>query len=386
MSPRAKPPRLWFRPAQRDRSGRITHVAAYFILDRERYRRRQIPTGTDSKAEAERIFSDYLNEKHQEQISSSGIKDPSRIPVADVVALYAKDVVPRHSQPIASKQRLSRILDFFGNHMLSEVSGQLCRKYAAQCNTDTMARRDLEELRAAINHHRKEGLTDRIISVWLPERRQPRERWLTRDEAAKLLRACWRRGKSKHIAKYILLGLYTGRRASVICSASFYREAGRAFVDVNRGMLLPPERVKITKKRNPPIPLPPRLLVHLRAWKKNGQRYVVEWGGRAITRSQTLKDIAMEIGLGKDITNHTLRHTAATWQMQAGTNIFEAGQFLGMTTRTLESIYAHAHPDYLSEAKRAATRIRQHIVNRSPEPKVNKKAHLQRKNADVMGV
>jgi hypothetical protein len=47
-------------------------------------------------------------------------------------------------------------------------------------------------LRAAINHHAKEGLHRGIVRVALPPKGQPRMRWLTRSEAAKLLWVCWR--------------------------------------------------------------------------------------------------------------------------------------------------------------------------------------------------
>jgi hypothetical protein len=39
--------------------------------------------------------------------------------------------------------------------------------------------------------------------------------------------------------------------------------------------------------------------------------------------------------------------------MQTGTDMLVAGKFLGMTTRTLESTYAHLRPDHLAAAKSA---------------------------------
>ena len=93
------------------------------------------------------------------------------------------------------------------------------------------ARRELEDLRAAINHHRREGLCSEVISVVLPPRQPARERWLTRSEAARLLWAAWtakqvmhdkdtRRAVGRHIARFILVGLYTGTRSSAICKAA----------------------------------------------------------------------------------------------------------------------------------------------------------------------
>jgi integrase len=356
MPPRPKPPRLWHRPAGRDRQ------AAWFILDRDaRNRRLQVSLGTGDRSEAEQQLARYLADKHQQQTSLSSVRDPSRIRIADVLTVYARDVVPKHSSPTASKHRILRILDFFGGMMLGDINGQVCRRYAERQNTDSVARRDLEELKAAISHHRREGLHDRIVSVWLPPRRPARERFLTREEAARLLMTAWRihGGRDKHIAKFILVALYSGRRASVVCGASFQREPGRSFIDLRRGLLLPPERVRQGKKRNPPIPLPDRLLAHLRRWHRNGQRYAVEWNGhQPIKRIYAFKEVARAAGLSDDVVIHTLRHTAASWLMMAGVNVFEASKYLGMSVRTLEQVYGHLRPEHLMDVRAAFSRPR----------------------------
>lgn len=50
----------------------------------------------------------------------------------------------------------------------------------------------LEDVRAAIQHHAKEGLHRGVVPVTLPDRGRPRDRWLSRDEVARLLWFCWR--------------------------------------------------------------------------------------------------------------------------------------------------------------------------------------------------
>lgn len=64
-----------------------------------------------------------------------------------------------------------------------------------------------------------------------------------------------------------------------------------------------------------------------------------------------------DAGLGADVTPHVLRHTAATWLMQAGTDMWEAAGYLGMTVETLSARYGHHHPDHLAGAKRAFSRL-----------------------------
>jgi integrase len=345
MPQRLKPPRLWLRPAQNGRA------AFYVILDNGK----QISTGTTDMATAEKALAAHVTAKYS-RMAANTKRDTDQIPVADVVALYARNVLPNVADTNA-KFRLKRVLAFFGDKTLADINGQLCRDYAKQSSTDAMARRDLEDLRSAINHHRKEGLHDRIVSIVLPPRRPPRERWLERWEAARLLRLAWRRPACKQVARFILLALYTGRRASVVCSASFKREPGRPWVDTQRGYLWPPERARVTNKRNPPIPLPGKLLVHLRAWERNGMRYVV---GRNRV-DQTIKRLSLLAGL-EPVSPHCLRHTAATWLMQAGVDLWEAGRFLGMTTRTLESTYGHHRPEHLSGATNAFAKMRRSTV------------------------
>src|SRR4029077_18713336 len=60
------------------------------------------------------------------------------------------------------------------------------------------------------------GPLARSPTYWLPEPNPPRERWLTRSEAARLL---WAARRSQHMRRFILLGLYTGSRPGVILAA-----------------------------------------------------------------------------------------------------------------------------------------------------------------------
>ena len=112
--------------------------------------------------------------------------------------------------------------------------------------TAAAARRELEDMRAAINHHRREGLCSEIVSVALPARADPRQRWLTRSEAGRLLWAAWRakqvmrdkdtpRAVGRHVARFILEGLYTGTRSAAICGAALMPTVGRGHVDLERG-------------------------------------------------------------------------------------------------------------------------------------------------------
>jgi integrase len=53
------------------------------------------------------------------------------------------------------------------------------------------------------------------------------------------------------------------------------------------------------------------------------------------------------------VSPHTLRHTAATWLMQAGADRWQAAGYLGMSVEMLDRVYGHHHPDHLQDAVRA---------------------------------
>ena len=102
------------------------------------------------------------------------------------------------------------------------------------------------------------------------------------------------------------------------------------------------------KKRAPPVRLGRKILGHLRRWKRlDGDiPFVCHFEGRAVEDPHgAWRKVIKAAGL-PGVTRHTLRHTRATWMAQRGVPLFEAAGFLGMTTKTLESVYAHHHPDW----------------------------------------
>ena len=368
MPRRSKGPRLWLRQAQHDKSGRQTHAAIWLIKDGGH--RESTSCGIDDRERAEAALASYIGRKHLAN-AQAGIRAPAHVPIADVLALYGRDIAPKHARPKETAQRITSLLCFFGDKVLSDVNGTLCRAYVEHRGSSGGARRELEELRAAINHHRREGLCSAIVEVVLPERSAPRERWLTRSEAARLIWAAWcyrevqkghptGRRSRQHIARFILLALYTGTRAGAVCGAALQPTVGRGWIDVAHGVFYRrPEGERETKKRKPPVPLPPELHAHLRRWKRRGQRFAVEWCGEPVTSiKKAFRAVVKAAGLGTDVTPHVLRHTAATWLMQAGTDPWEAAGFLGMSVETLMARYGHHHPDYLSGARGAFSRHR----------------------------
>ena len=142
-----------------------------------------------------------------------------------------------------------------------------------------------------------------------------------------------RRAVGRHVARFILVGLYTGTRSSAICGAALMPTIGRGHIDLEQGLFY--RRAigrRQTKKRQPPVKLPTRLLAHLRRWERLGlaRKAVVEWNGKPVESVRKGFETAVRAaGLGAEVTPHILRHTCATWLMQSGVNLWEAARFSG---------------------------------------------------------
>jgi integrase len=365
MSRRSKGPRFWLHPARLDSAGKITHAATWLILDTGK--RVRTGLGADaSDAEKDAALKKYLIDKHMAAVSI-GSRDPSQVHIADVIARYARDKDP----PYETGLRLRALLAFWGDKKLSAVNGDACREYAST-RTPGAARRELEDFRAAINHHRREGLHDRIVSVVLPPKSHPKEDYLTRQEAAALIWHAWRyrerqnlratdRATRKHVARFMVVARYMGSRAGVICEASIEhkRPEGRAWVNLSTGMFYGlPQGRRQSKKRRQLVKVPLPLLAHMRRWRARGQSYVVEWHSQPVLKVRKAHDACVAAVLERHVSPHIWRHTVATWLMQNGADRHEAAGFLAMSPDTLERVYGHHHPDHGTTVMEALKRSR----------------------------
>jgi integrase len=149
-----------------------------------------------------------------------------------------------------------------------------------------------------------------------------------------------------------MIALYTGARRRAILELQWPQ------VDLVRGVLdlNPPGRVQ-TKKRRPIVPIArPLLLALRRAHKRATTPYVIEANGRPVADVKTAFRSAASRAEVPDCTSHTLRHTCGTWLAQAGVPLREIAGMLGHSEARTTELYAHHHPDYMNNARRALER------------------------------
>jgi integrase len=353
-----KPARLWLKPR--------SDGASFWYIKTPSGERIATGISAPDREAAEDALSAYLIERRV--LPSERAQRPESVYVADVLNLYVQTAGPRVSNPAALGGRMGALIDFFGTMTLADINSRQCASYVAKRGSASAARRELEDLKAAINLHRNEGLSTALIPITLPAKAPARERWLSRSEAARLIWAAWRyrqpqRGKEtprqsrQHIARFILVALYTGSRSAAVLDASFVRQPGRGYVDLENGLFYRlAEGESETSKRRPTIRIPVRLLAHMHRWHANGARHVIEHDRQAVASvKKSFARLALDCEM-PDVTPHTLRHSAVTWAMQRGVDPYDAGGYFGLTLGMIQRTYGHHHPDHLSGVGEALTR------------------------------
>lgn len=296
-----------------------------------------------------------------------GSRDPAAVRVADIIALYAIDRAASTARPKETAARLSKLNDFFGRMVADEITPSSCAAYVRQRGAEQAARRDLEDLRAALRHAFKSRKIACEIPVTLPDKAPPRERWLERGEAARLLAGAlgfrlalcsdvatrrrrltiWSRDgeRNAHVARFILIGLYTATRHDAILGLGWRVHTGGGYADLVRGVIYrAPPGARQTAKRRPPVAIEPRLWAHMTRWATmpSSGLYIVSWDGSRLGKMRRAWDSACRLaGLGDDVTPHVLRHTAITWWLHDGMSIWDAAGRAGATAEMIERTYAH---------------------------------------------
>ena len=346
MPRRAKGPRLWLR----ERTGRDP---VWVILDRGK--EHGTGCGERDASGAERALARYIAAKYEPPKRASRLAD---IVIADVMTIYLREHAPHVKNTEFLIHTANPIIDWWGTKTLADIRGQTCRDYVAwRCRkgvSDQTARHDLKTLRAAINYyHREYGPLDAVPALTMPVKAGAKDRWLTRQEAARLLRAARRHPR---LARFVLIGLYTGTRKEAILALKWTTSLHTGYVDLQNGLLhRSGAKERATNKRRPPCRIPAKLLPHLIRWRdadmKHGWPDVCHHYGLASRSIKTSWATARNAaGLGPDVTPHTLRHTATTWLMQRGVPVAEVAGFVGLSIEMVDRVYGHHSPDHQSRA------------------------------------
>jgi integrase len=331
-------------------------------------------TGTRNRKQAEQELTKHIVETSKPVDNLS----PTQRNIADVLTAYAEEQAVHVVSHVTIGFNIRSLIPFWGHRNVSDVRPVLCREYleyrkkaakkVGKRASDATIARELGVLSAAIRHDYKQGRLALPVPVWKPAPSAPKDRWLTRPEVVRLLKMARTRQRPNskkggtrthsfsrwHLSFFILMALYTAARKEALLTLKWSQ------VDLERGIIdLNKPGAKITNKRRAIVPIPSRLMTFLRiaqsrAPENCADEYVINYYGKPVLRiDQSFRRVVADAGL-KDVTPHTLRHTAATWMAQAGVPLWVIAKYLGhSSTATTERVYAHHNPSFLTEAKQA---------------------------------
>ncbi len=165
----------------------------------------------------------------------------------------------------------------------------------------------------------------------LISRPPPLTRYLTEDEAERLIACCL----SYHVRMFVMLALHTGARMEAILSLRWGQvDFAKRVVDYGGG---PREKARAV------VPMNDEIAAALRdAREVRTCDYVIEYGGtrvKEITRS--VKAAGARAGIPVEVKPHMLRKTAGSWMLQRGVRMEVVSRVLGhRSIATTERAYA----------------------------------------------
>ncbi len=277
--------------------------------------------------------------------------------MAEVLGHYGETHAPTVADPSRIAYCIQALLPYWGTKSISTISKQTVASYITQRGMKPgTVRRELTTLRAAINLMVKDNLLTQAIHVQLPNKPTGKERWLTLNEAARLLNASRHAGRNgrHYLPLFIMIGLYTGARKTAILELTWEH------VDLEQGRIdFARKDGAETNKRRARLPIPRQLMTFLRfAWERRTSDTgpVVHDGGRPLLRiDHGFRQAARRADL-VGVSPHTLRHTRGTWMAQRGVDLFMIAGWLGQSSTTTAELYSHHHPNFMEDAKLAAER------------------------------
>lgn len=291
---------------------------------------------TADRDEAERRFKDrgrLLARQHQ-----SG-----ELTVADIVLAYADDLEERGKSGERVRYAMKRLREKFGVLRPDQVTKKLCREYIAERRdhgvSDGTIRTELGRLRSALVAHDKRTAAE----IELPPDPGARERWITREEYARLRDAT----RSDHMRLFVVLALATAARKGAILQLTWDRvdfETGR----INLGK-------RVGNKGRGVKPMTPEARRELeKAYAGRTCGYVIEYAGKPLGSIDAAFARAVKRAGIPKIGPHDIRRSAGRWMAEDGVPMAEIAAYLDhKDMKVTIKHYAVFSPDFLAGAARS---------------------------------
>ena len=301
-------------------------------------RRLRQSTRTENREEAEALLARLKHESYREEFL--GIK-PKRSWEEAVVRYLEIKASLRSARDV---RRICRGLDpYLRGKWLTDINGDvvwhICQRELARGNKPATVNRYLATVRGVLRMARDEWQwIDNYPKIRMVPGEVERDRWLTHEEADRLIKAC-----SPHLVAIVRFALATGCRASEITDLEWDR------VDLERQTAW----LNHTKNGTPRgVPLNRDAVKVLEGERGKHPQYCFSYHGAPIkwgVCNTGWLEAVKRAGL-VDFRFHDLRHTWASWHRQAGTSCDELKDLGGWKSRVMVDRYAKFATEQLSAA------------------------------------
>jgi integrase len=247
-----------------------------------------------------------------------------------------------------SKEKDRIIVAWFDGHLkgqpLENITAEVIeelRQLRAEETSPSTANRYMAFLRALL---RKElGNAAPKVPMFQVEKGEPR--WLTRGQFDKLAKAL-----PLHLADMAKFTVATGLRMRNVTHLTW------DCVDLKRRHVwIPGSRAKAGKPI--PVPLNSDAIEILKRWQGQHETRVFVFRGKPVddANGATFKAAAASVGL-PELRWHDLRHTWASWHVQAGTPLHALQELGGWASYEMVRVYAHLSSGHLAKYAKAVQR------------------------------
>lgn len=238
----------------------------------------------------------------------------------------------------------------FGHLEPKHITIELCREYVQRrrvtgkrgATADGTIWTEMGHLRTVLVWAAEKQMIEYAPKIERPSKPKPKERFLTKDEAGRLLDAA----TAPHIRLSIILMLTTAARIGALLDLTWDR------VDFQREHIRLALPDTTTRKGRATVPINATLMSALQEARRGARTdYVVEWNGQQVGSIKTGFNSAVKAAGLDCVTPHVLRHTAAVWMAEDGVDMEEIAQYLGHEdSRITRRVYARFSPQHLRKA------------------------------------
>lgn len=284
------------------------------------------------------------------QLETLRVKRGALLTLVTLIIDYMQEhVMPQkdveHGRYIYVFNHILRLLD--PKTPATAIGRATAREYTAKRKLDGVVtgtiRRELTLLLAAVNHAFKEDRLAKPLSFKgvMPPASPPRQRYLLREEFAKLMAT----PMPPRIFRFFMLDFMCGVRSRAIEELTWDRVN---FKDRTIDFRVP--GVSYKNKRRPVQPIIDALLPLLEQWyAERADDYVIGLGahGKASTTFHRCKVVMRAAGINeKGVCRHVGRHTVVSWLLQGDgikppAPMLHVAQYIADKAATIEKTYAH---------------------------------------------